>query len=63
VPVCKYKTFEDAEKALWNLEPDENYYKNAAELWDIANKLYPVTYPRGIYKFHNIEPLPAQPLR
>ena len=55
MPIYKYKTFQDAEKALWNLEPDENYYKHASELWEIANQLSPVTYPRGIFKFRNIE--------
>ncbi|MCP4130820.1 MAG: hypothetical protein GY754_07545 [bacterium] len=55
MPVYKYKSFEEAEKALWNFNPDEDYYKNASELWDMANKLSPVKCRRGIFKFRTIE--------
>ncbi len=55
MPVYKYKSFKDAEKALWNIDPDEEYYKNAPQLWDIANNLCSVTCPRGIFKFRSIE--------
>jgi hypothetical protein len=55
MPVFKYKTFDDADKALWNFHPDEAYYKQVAALWRFANKLSPITYPRGIFKFRNIE--------
>ena len=51
----KYKTFEEAEKALWNFHPDENYFKEVEELWEFANELSPIKYPSGIFKFHNIE--------
>ncbi len=53
--VFKYKTFEEAERALWNFKPDENYFKRVAELWDFANQLNPICYPRGIFKFKTIE--------
>jgi hypothetical protein len=55
MPVYKYKTFEQADKALWNFNPDEEYYKQVAELWRFANKLSPITYPKGIFKFRSIE--------
>ena len=55
MPIFKYKTFDEAEKALWNFSPDEVYYQRVAELWDFANKLFPITYPKGIFKFKNIE--------
>jgi len=55
MPVYKYKTFEEAEQALWNYHPDEAYYKRVAELWEFANKLNPITYPKGIFKFKTIE--------
>ncbi|MFQ5675141.1 MAG: hypothetical protein ACE5G1_04530 [bacterium] len=53
--VFKYKTFEEAERALWNFHPDENYYQRIAELWDFADKLCPITYPKGIFKIRTIE--------
>jgi hypothetical protein len=55
MPIQKFKTFDDAEKALWNFHPDDNYYRRVAELWDFANKLNPITHPRGIFKFKTIE--------
>jgi hypothetical protein len=55
MPVYKYKTFEEAEKALWNFHPDEAYFKRVATLWDFANKLAPIRYPHGIFKFKTIE--------
>ena len=55
MPVYKYKTFEEAERALWNFHPDKAYYKRVAELWEFANKLNPITYPKGIFKFKTIE--------
>ena len=55
MPVQKFKTFEEAEKALWNFHPDEAYYARVAELWDFANKLNPISYPQGIFKFRTIE--------
>jgi hypothetical protein len=55
MPVYKYKTFEDAEKALWNRKPDEKYLERVAELWEFANELNPIIYPRGIFKFKTFE--------
>jgi hypothetical protein len=51
----KYKSFEEAEKALWCFNPDEQYYKKVAELFNLAEKLYPLNCPRGIFKFKNIQ--------
>ena len=55
MPIYKYKTFEEAEKALWNFNPDEKYYEKLAELWEFANELNPINYPKGIFKFKSIE--------
>jgi hypothetical protein len=55
MPVYKYKSFDGADRALWNFHPDETYFKQVAELWRFANKLSPITYPRGIFKFRAIE--------
>jgi len=55
MPVYKYKTFEEAERALWNFHPDETYFNKVAELWSFANKLSPITYPKGIFKYRTIE--------
>ncbi len=55
MPVYKYKSFKEAEKALWNFNPDEAYYKRVADLWEFADKLNPIKYPRGVFKFRNIQ--------
>jgi hypothetical protein len=55
VPIFKYKTFEDAEKALWNLAPDEQYFERVATLWEFANQINPISIPKGIYKFKTIK--------
>jgi hypothetical protein len=55
MPVYKYRTFEEAERALWNYKPDEAYFKRVAELWAFADQLNPIVYPKGIFKFQNLE--------
>lgn len=55
MPVYKYKTFEEADKALWNFYPDAAYYRQVAALWRFANQLSPIKYPSGIFKFRSIE--------
>ena len=54
MPVYKYKTFEKAKKALWNFYPDAAYFEQVADLWDTADKLCPISYPPGVFKFKSI---------
>jgi hypothetical protein len=51
----KFKSFEEAERALWCIEPDAKYYKQVAQLWNLANRLCPPNFPRGIFKYRTIE--------
>lgn len=55
MPVQKFKTLEDAEKALVINEPNEAYFKRVAQLFRFANKLNPIKWPKGIFKFRTIE--------
>ncbi len=55
MPVFKFKSFEEAERALWNFHPDEIYFNKVAELWNFANKICPISYPAGIFKYRSIE--------
>ena len=55
MPVFKYKNFKQAEQALWNFNPDQNYYNRIAEFWKLAERLRPIKYPNGILKFHSIQ--------
>lgn len=52
--VRKFKTYEDAEKALWNFHPDENYLRRAAEFLRFASRLRPMRCEKGILKFRSI---------
>lgn len=54
MPVYKYKSFEEARRALWNFNPDTAYFKQVAELWDTANKFCPISYPKGVFKYKSI---------
>ncbi len=53
--VYKCTSFEEAEQAFGNFQPDKAYFKRVAELWDFADKFSPIQYPRGIFKFKTIE--------
>lgn len=55
MPVYKYKTFEEAERALWNFSPNGEYYHRVSELWNFANQLNPIVYPSGVFKFKTLE--------
>ncbi len=55
MPVYKFKTFEDAERALWTLNPDDEYYRRVRGLFEIAFRLAPPKCRRGIFRFSSIE--------
>lgn len=55
MPVFKFKTLEEAEKAFWNFHPDESYFRKVAQLWKFANKLSPLSCRKGIFKYRTIE--------
>jgi hypothetical protein len=55
MPIQKFKTFEEAEKALWCPKPDENYYKRIRNLFELAYNLNQPNHPQGIFKYKTIE--------
>ena len=55
MPIYKYKTFEEADRALWHFHPDEAYFTKVADLWNFAGRLLPISYPKGICKFRSME--------
>ena len=54
--IKKYKTFEEAEKDLWVLNPDEKYYKKIRELFEFYSEILKNrNIPRGIFKYKTFE--------
>jgi hypothetical protein len=51
----KFKSFQEAEQALWCYNPDEKYFKQVRELFKLANRLCPPNFPRGIFKYLTLE--------
>jgi hypothetical protein len=49
--VYKYKTFSEAERALWVFKPGKEYYKRLGEHFLVSEKICPPSFPRGIYKY------------
>jgi len=55
MPVKKYKTFEEAERDLWVLNPDEEYYKRLKSFLCFSLMINVKKFPRGIYKYKTFE--------
>lgn len=55
MPLYKYKTFEEAEQALWNFKPDSNYFERVKRMFEIAGEFYNPIYPKGIHKYKTFE--------
>lgn len=55
MPIYKFKSFEDAERALWNFNPDTGYYLQVSKLFELGFRLSPPQCRRGIFKFRSLE--------
>ena len=53
--IYKYSTFEDAQKSQWVFNPDTSYYSSIRKLFNIANELNAVKYPKGIFLYKTFE--------
>lgn len=55
MPVKKYKTFQDAEMDLWNMDPDEAWIKKAFRLFRVMRLGKRPPVKRGIARYKTIE--------
>lgn len=53
--IQKFKTFEESEKALWNFNPDKEYYDKVRAFYKLFFRLNKFSYPKGIFKFKTFE--------
>lgn len=55
MPVYTYRSFEDAERALWESNPGPGYYRRIAQLFDLAFRLARPRAHRGVFTYASIE--------
>ncbi len=55
MPVQKFKSFEDASKALWVFNPDADYYKKVSGLYKMFSRLSRLPVTPGVFKFKNLK--------
>lgn len=52
--VQKFRSFEEAEQALWCFSPDKNYYKRVRNFYNLISSISHIQYPHGIFKYKNL---------
>jgi len=55
MPVQRFRTHDDARRALWCDRSDPDLHLRIARLWATATRLAPLCIPRGLRKFRSIE--------
>lgn len=55
MPVRKFRTLEEAEKALWREPFDSENLRIAASVTNIAMGLARITLPKGVFKYRSLE--------
>ena len=54
MPINKFKSFEDAHKGLWDLEPGAVYYKRVREFFELVYRLNPPRIKKKIFKYRSV---------
>jgi hypothetical protein len=55
MPVTKFRSFQKAEKSLWQFKPDDAYFTNLRRLFELSEKLNRPAYPAGIFKYPDLD--------
>lgn len=64
MPVTKFRSFEDARRALWLDRTDPTLFRRMIALWRRSRLLAPpLAIPRGVTRYRSIEEADADRLR
>ena len=55
MPVTKFRTFDEAEAALWRDARDPDLPAAIDKAWAFSRQLCPVRFPSGVFKHRTIE--------
>lgn len=55
MPVRKFRTLEEAEKALWRKPFDPENLRIAASVTTMAMRLAGVTLPKGVFRYRSLD--------
>ena len=53
--IKKFKTFEDARRDLWELNPDAEYYARVRRFYELASGIVKYNAKSGVFKFKTIQ--------
>jgi len=53
--VTKFRTFEEAEQALWNVAPDAEYFAQVRKMFELMERLRSHTFQPGVTKYSSID--------
>lgn len=53
--VIRFRTFEEAEQALWTFEPDNEYFEQVRSTFELAERLCRLSPQPGVTMYRSIE--------
>lgn len=54
MPVQKFRSLDEAQRALWGNPCDGHYLRRLAWLFRLADRLAPRHYPRGVHRYRSM---------
>jgi hypothetical protein len=55
MPLIKFRSFREAEEAMWCFAPDPAYYQRIRQLFTLASRISRVQVAPGVSKFRSLE--------
>lgn len=53
--IKKFKTFEEARRDLWEMNPGPEYYKRVINFYGLASDIVKRKVPKGVFKYKTFE--------